>query len=172
MQNSVIDRIDHMEWLDILDHLQSHHLPIPDVDSFLNYVSKWPLFVHLASAAICLGFSALFHLFFVYSPEACDVLCKLDYTGITILIFGSTVPSISYMFACNEVACKMLKLITNQIDLRYGFLIMVGTTCSLVFIVSMMPTFSKPEYKWVRGSLFALLGAAVAMPMIYLRSNL
>ena len=104
MQNSVIERIDKMEWLDVLDLLISQDHPIKDLDSYMNYVSKWPLFVYLLSAAICLGFSAVFHLFFVYSPEACISLSKLDYTGIIILIFGSVVPTIQYMFACGEHA--------------------------------------------------------------------
>jgi hypothetical protein len=29
----------------------------------LTYVSRWPLFVHLGSAILCLGFSAVFHTF-------------------------------------------------------------------------------------------------------------
>ena len=29
----------------------------------LNYISRWPLYVHLASACLCFGFSAVFHLF-------------------------------------------------------------------------------------------------------------
>lgn len=83
-----------MEWLDVLEMMKKQESPIEDVDSYFNYVSKWPLFVNLASASICLGLSAVFHLFFVYSPRACLLLSKLDYTGITILIFGSTVPTI------------------------------------------------------------------------------
>ena len=87
----MIDNIDKMEWLEFHDIARP---VIEDVDSYLNYVSRWPLFIHLISAAICLGLSAVFHLFFIYSPEACYLLAKLDYTGITILIFGSTVPAI------------------------------------------------------------------------------
>lgn len=96
-----------MEWLDVIETMTKGHPDIDDVDSYLNYVSKWPLFIHLVSAALCLGMSAVFHLFFVYSPEACLLLSKLDYTGITILIFGSTVPAIQYMFACSAVSRKI-----------------------------------------------------------------
>jgi len=52
-----------MSWLDFAKLAQ----PIDDYDSYLNYVSKWPLFVHMFTATLCLGFSAIFHLFFVYS---------------------------------------------------------------------------------------------------------
>ena len=61
--NSVIHRIDEMKWLDL------HALggPITDVDEFMNYVSRWPLFIHMISACLCLGLSTVYHLFFVYS---------------------------------------------------------------------------------------------------------
>jgi predicted membrane channel-forming protein YqfA (hemolysin III family) len=102
LQTSIIDRIDKMEWLDVIEIMKIHK-PVEDVDDYFNYVSKWPLFIHLISASICLFLSALYHLFFVYSPEACLLFAKLDYTGIIILFFGSTVPFIQYSFACNEV---------------------------------------------------------------------
>lgn len=100
IQEDTINSIDKMEWLEFISMIK----PIDDIESYLNYVSKWPLFVHMISASICLGFSALFHLFFVYSEHAGSFLAKLDYAGITILIFGSTVPAIEYVFACNEVS--------------------------------------------------------------------
>jgi predicted membrane channel-forming protein YqfA (hemolysin III family) len=102
-----------MQWLDVMDTLKSYKDGgVHDIDSLMNYVSKWPLFVHLISAGICLGLSAVYHLFFVYSPEACLMLAKLDYTGIIILIFGSVVPFIQYNFACGEVARKSHSLPT------------------------------------------------------------
>jgi predicted membrane channel-forming protein YqfA (hemolysin III family) len=52
-----------MKWLD----LQSLGGPITDIDEYMNYVSRWPLFAHMLSAIICLGLSTLFHSFFVYS---------------------------------------------------------------------------------------------------------
>ena len=74
-----------MKWLDIMQSSKA----IEDVDEYLNYVSRWPLFVSMASAALCMGFSAIFHLFFIYSQNACSWLARLDYAGITILIYGS-----------------------------------------------------------------------------------
>ncbi len=102
-QDSVISNIDKMDWLEVVKIGK----PIEDIDEYLNYVPKWPLFVHMISAAICLGISTVYHLFFVYSPSACTLLAKLDYIGITILIFGSAVPGISYMYACGPVQSKL-----------------------------------------------------------------
>ena len=55
-----------MNWLEITDIGK----PRDDVD----YVSKWPLLAHMVSAALCMGFSAIYHLFFVYSPKVYKVL--------------------------------------------------------------------------------------------------
>jgi adiponectin receptor len=60
----------------------------------------------MISACICLGLSALYHSFFVYSKGALLWLAKLDYAGITILILGSTIPSINYYYACGAAICK------------------------------------------------------------------
>ena len=79
-----------MEWLDIVSEMS----PIYDIDHILNYAPKWPLLVHVIAASICFGFSATMHLFFVYSPDVSNILLKLDYSGIIILIFGSAVPFI------------------------------------------------------------------------------
>jgi hypothetical protein len=37
------------------------------VDKVLAYIPSWPLVVHLISGFICLGFSAMFHLFWIQS---------------------------------------------------------------------------------------------------------
>ena len=34
------------------------------------------------------------------------MLAKLDYAGITFLIYGSAMPATNYLFACPEVARK------------------------------------------------------------------
>jgi len=60
-QNSLIGKIDDMSWLE----LRAEPEPIEDIYQFMNYVSKWPLFVFMTSAALCMFFSAAFHLFYV-----------------------------------------------------------------------------------------------------------
>jgi predicted membrane channel-forming protein YqfA (hemolysin III family) len=92
-----------MEWLDFIEMLSNHDHPIEDIDGFLNYATKWPLFAHMITAALCLGFSAIYHLMFIYSHEAQLLLAKLDYIGIILLMFGSVMPPINYAFACQEV---------------------------------------------------------------------
>ncbi len=62
----MVTKIDKMEWLEIVNTQK----PIEDVSNYLNHVSRWPLFVNMSAAAICMGISALYHLFFVYSNGA------------------------------------------------------------------------------------------------------
>jgi hypothetical protein len=69
-------------------------------DSILSFVSIAPLLTNIASAWFCLGCSAIFHLYYVKSPFFSDVLSRLDYGGISVLIFGSSFPIIYYSFAC------------------------------------------------------------------------
>jgi predicted membrane channel-forming protein YqfA (hemolysin III family) len=72
-----------------------------DADSILSYITIIPLMINLASAAFCLGCSAAFHLFYVKSPIFLNVLARLDYGGISVLIFGSALPIMYYSFACD-----------------------------------------------------------------------
>ena len=95
-QTSMIDKIDHMTWLEITNIGKPMDLNEEDE----QYVSKWPLLVHMISAVICLGFSANYHLFYVYSENACTFLVKMDYAGISILVWGSAVPIIENIFVC------------------------------------------------------------------------
>mmetsp|Transcript_3457 Transcript_3457/g.5185 ORF Transcript_3457/g.5185 Transcript_3457/m.5185 type:complete len:144 (+) Transcript_3457:1640-2071(+) len=71
-----------------------------DPENILVYVERWPLIVHIASAMICLGSSATFHLLQIYSKKTSDFLITLDYGGICFLIMGSGIPFIWYEFAC------------------------------------------------------------------------
>jgi len=63
-------------------------------------LSRWPLVVFIISALICLGCSVTYHLFYVVSEEWFGFLQRLDYSGIAILIFGSNMPPIQYLYYC------------------------------------------------------------------------
>ncbi len=140
--HSMLARIDDMEWLEF-----SQHPAINDVNQFMGYISRWPLFVHMISATLCLGFSACFHLCFVYSPKVQKILSKLDYAGIIILIFGSSMPPIQYYFSCGP-AVFWKNFLT--------ILMLVSST--LTFVVTMSPNFDKKENRKFRGFLFIFLG--------------
>jgi len=74
------------------------------VDELKNnsYLVKWPIYIQLACAIICLSCSSTFHLYAAHSPAAGEILSRLDYGGISILIAGSCYPPYFYMYYCNS----------------------------------------------------------------------
>ena len=71
-------------------------------------LERWPVFVMLVSAIICLGCSATFHWFCAHSPQVHDLLNRLDYAGISILIAGSCYPPYYYFFYCEKCKAEIL----------------------------------------------------------------
>lgn len=89
---NIITKIDSKEfdWIDMrLDYTKE-----------IFKVSRWPIFVFIASAMICLTCSSVFHLFSAHSLMMNRRLSTLDYAGISILIAGSFYPPIYYTFYC------------------------------------------------------------------------
>ena len=94
-RNKILDifESESMSWIDIYHNKNN--------SNNIHHVKKWPLFVMLISAIICLSFSAIFHLFCALDQEAHEFLNRMDYAGISILIAGSCYPPYFYFFYCN-----------------------------------------------------------------------
>ena len=67
-------------------------------------IVKWPLFIMLSAAIVCLGCSTAFHWFGIYNKKVFKFLSRLDYAGITFLIPGSCYPPYYYFYYCEK--CK------------------------------------------------------------------
>ena len=65
-------------------------------------IPKWPILIQLISALFCLGCSTIFHLFSAHSKKVGNILNRLDYAGISILVAGSCFPVCYYMFCCSK----------------------------------------------------------------------
>lgn len=128
--------------------------------SKLQYVSRWPIFVFLVSAMICLSMSSVYHLFSAHSRKIYSLTSRLDYAGISILICGSFFPPIYYMYFCIEGK--------HYIGLIILYLVGITFFCVVVFVVSLLPAFQKPKYRCLRGSLFLILGLTAIVPCINL----
>lgn len=48
---------------------------------------------------------------------------------------------------------------------------MTGSSCLVVFVITLLPVFSKPQYKWLRGCLFLALGLSIGAPLFYIQRN-
>lgn len=64
-------------------------------------VAKWPIFIQLSGAILCLSCSWIFHLFNAQSKFVNDILNRLDFGGISLLIVGSCYPPNYYLFYCS-----------------------------------------------------------------------
>ncbi len=51
---------------------------------------------------MCMGCSAVFHLFKDHSPGASQYLSRLDYAGISLMITGSSMSPLYYSYYCEE----------------------------------------------------------------------
>lgn len=129
-----------------------------DANLVLTYVSRWPLYVNLASACLCFGFSAVFHLFQIHSHKLRTILLRLDLGGICFLIMGSGYPLIFYPFACKP-----------EFYARNVFCVIITTACLCVFWMVMTPKFNQPQYRPIRSFMFVILGLSMTIPLIYLK---
>ena len=121
----------------------------------LHDVTKFPLYIHIFSAILCLSWSAIYHLFYVHSASVSKVLARLDYAGISFLIGGSGVSPIYYSLYCSDGDF-----------VRPLYLVITFVACFGTFIVTMVPKFDAPKYRSFRAILFVALGVASAYPML------
>ena len=113
--------------------------------------------VQLVSMIICLGLSAVYHLFHCIGKKEEDRLALFDFGGIAILIMGSSYPPIFYPFACQPV-----------FHTRDMFLIIVTISSTLAFGTLFNETLASGKCRAFRGVLFLVLGISASAPLIYL----
>jgi len=120
-----------------------------------GYVARWPIFVFLVTALCCLLFSAIFHLFYTQSNAAYQMLVRLDFAGISLLITGSFFPFLYYSFWCSDVIVR-------------GYLVTVGVFGSFVFVISLFEFFSQPKFFLLRIGSFVGFGAFAIVPLVHM----
>ena len=118
-------------------------------------LKRWPLFIMLSSAILCLLFSTLFHLLGTMNKTTFKILSRFDYGGISLLIAGSCYPPYYYFFNCDTF-------------LRNFYLIFISTFALIVFFFSLTSSFHLPEKRTLRGILFLSLGLSAGIPIIHL----
>ena len=103
------------------------------------------LFCFFLAAMICLSFSALFHLFSNHSQSVYKIFSRLDYSGIAILITGSSIPAYYYGFYCHALTqCVHITI-----------LILLFSGC---IVISLWKKFGTHEYRPLRFATFLLFG--------------
>eukprot|EP01029_Cantina_marsupialis_P028742 TRINITY_DN777952_c0_g1_i1.p1 TRINITY_DN777952_c0_g1~~TRINITY_DN777952_c0_g1_i1.p1 ORF type:complete len:419 (-),score=70.25 TRINITY_DN777952_c0_g1_i1:406-1662(-) len=117
-------------------------------------VGMWPAIIFLSSATICLLFSSTFHLMNVVSEVANNMLAKMDYAGIALLICGSTVPMITWLFYCNQ-------------GYIYFYLGVNVFFCIVSLVASFLPVFQTPKFRPIRAACYVASGLFAGIPMFH-----
>jgi adiponectin receptor len=125
-------------------------------------LEKWPIFVMLSCALLCLSCSATFHWFCAHSKHVHEFLNRLDYAGISILISGSCIPPYFYFFYCE------MSIIYLFLEFRMIYLTSISVLAISVFIYSLNPNFTTPNRRKLRGIIFLILGICTAIPFGHL----
>lgn len=120
--------------------------------SIMNETSVLPLTMNIFAACFCMGCSALYHLLGMKGPEVSANLARLDYAGISILIYGTAMPAAYYGFACNEVTW-----------LKNTFLNILGTASIACFVLTMLPSMGGYKIMRLRAIMFLTLGGSAAL---------
>lgn len=113
-----------------------------------------------AGAIICMMCSTLFHTLNNHSRNVSLVFGRLDYSGITLLITGSSIPAYYYGFYCTWIS-------------QYVHIGVVLLLCSICLGISMLRKFQIPKYRGIRFVMFAAFGLYGTIPFtqIYLRDG-
>lgn len=127
----------------------------PDINDLNQHISRIPIFIFLTSAILCLLFSALFHLFRSMNKKTYDKMHRLDYAGISLLIFGSTFPPLVYCFYCKPIYYIIYETL-------------IGGACLTVFVISFFDALHSPEYRKLKGVLYGSLGIFAGLPIFHL----
>ena len=149
------------KWFEFLDKMEIDGLLFDTFYSDFNAakiqkkIRRWPIFIMLLSAILCLAFSAIFHMLSPMSKKVCTILSRFDYAGISLLIAGSCFPPNFYFFNCEPFLC-------------YSYLTFISVFAISVFLFTLTPGFHTPERRTLRGSLFLALGISAGLPIIHL----
>jgi adiponectin receptor len=111
------------------------------------------LFCFFFGAMICLSCSTMFHLFQNHSYGVYRLFSCLDYSGIAILITGSSIPAYYYGFYCSLLA-------------RYTHIVIVAVLCVACVVISLWKKFSTPKYRPLRFATFVLFGVYGVIPSL------
>ena len=101
----------------------------------------------------CLFMSAMFHTMYECCESSGSCWSKLDYLGITLLIYGSMWPLMHFMFYCKP-------------EFQFIYLGVITVLCIPTCLVTLMERYAGEEYKGLRAGLFSALGLIAAAPVI------
>lgn len=95
-----------------------------------------------------------YHIISNHSPKVQKIGNQLDYLGIVILMWGSTIPSIYYGFYCDP---KLQKV----------YWLNVSALAILCIVATLHPKFRHPTFRAYRAAMYAGLGLSAVVFVIH-----
>lgn len=114
-------------------------------------IPKWPWFIFLSGAMVCLICSSLSHLLACHSKRFSLFLWRLDYAGISVMIVCSFFAPVYYIFFCNPYS-------------RLFYLTSITVVGILSIITLLAPAFSSSHFRSLRAALFLTMGFSGVIP--------
>eukprot|EP00831_Metopus_contortus_P063280 TRINITY_DN5571_c0_g1_i4.p1 TRINITY_DN5571_c0_g1~~TRINITY_DN5571_c0_g1_i4.p1 ORF type:complete len:436 (-),score=31.65 TRINITY_DN5571_c0_g1_i4:61-1329(-) len=114
-------------------------------------IPKWPLYIHMAGAIACMMCSSSFHLLYMMNRFFHTIMSRVDYSGISFLIAGSTFPPLIYGYACTTVT-------------KIVYIILIDTFCLLAFLMTICPNIVNPRFRALRGFVYIAVGLLAGAP--------
>jgi len=159
LQGELVHKIDSadLDWIDIYKYINPNYRSALSrkEDYYQMPLSRWPIIVFLLSAVFCLMCSAIFHLFYCLSFRANQILLRLDYAGVSILITGSCFPPLVYGFYCQPFFSQL-------------YLSIIGFISIIVFFVSLGDKIHSQEYRKIKSVMYGGLGVFAGLPILHL----
>ena len=119
-------------------------------------LTRFPLFIMIISAILCLFFSASYHALKIISEVFNNISHRFDHGGISLLISGSCFPPYYYFFYYEN-------------KYKYFYLILISALGLGIFLYSILSSdFSKPYKRTFRGILFLLFGICTGIPIVHM----
>ena len=85
-----------------------------------------------------------------------ELLSRLDYAGISILVWGSSMPPIIYCFCCKPTFW-----------VRNWFIVLMSFTSICSFLACILPGANTPKWRPFRAYVYIALGLSVGIPFFY-----
>ena len=120
-----------------------------------KYLPRWPIFIMITSAILCLSFSTIFHALGNISQKYYTILSRFDYGGISLLITGSCFPPYYFFFYYSNI-------------IKYFYLIFISIYGISTFFYSLTNDFNSPKRRTLRGILFIIFGLCAGIPVIHM----
>lgn len=115
---------------------------------------RWPVYVFMAGAVVCLATSSLCHLFGCCAAHVSTRIWRLDYAGIAVLTVTSFYPPVYYGFMCAPATRAAYLAASTGLGLA-------------ALAVTLLPFFQRPSYHRVRAATFAALGLWGVVPLLH-----